>query len=351
LNRGKRLLWAGLLLILLPACHSGSDPADAVSTPTSNNANPAPYLTTRSYPDIWEVVRSLYHSVPPLENSQEVVARDAGAIGVLNSKGLLYLSKNAFLLAHPMRIEAFARAQGASAVFATLSRQELDSPEGRALVQTRGYLDAGLLYSSDSHGLVRKFTQEERLPSGNSDASGLSLAGKQPKARAELLQLPYSQLPNQHKPYADNYLRAFSGSIGFFLKRPGPDSPALGGIIATTLPAASYGQGLYVEGFWVSPEIRRTGYGKVLMDHLVRWAGNHGIQVISLGTHQGLSYPFYDKYGFKRSFTLPDAVVTEAGEAYASYEYILEASRFPAVPNAPAHPEANLGAPVVVTGN
>ncbi len=78
------------------------------------------------------------------------------------------------------------------------------------------------------------------------------------------------------------------------------------------------GKAAEIESF-TSQEEWRGGLGRALMDAFVEKARSRGLERVNLGSDSELSWPFYEKYGFKRTaewkhhgydYTLPDRDVT-----------------------------------------
>jgi GNAT superfamily N-acetyltransferase len=74
----------------------------------------------------------------------------------------------------------------------------------------------------------------------------------------------------------------------------------------TRMPAAgmaSAGQWGYVGNVFVLPQHRNARIGELLMEHIVDWAGEHGLEHLRLAPSPR-SVPFYERLGF-----VPGAVV------------------------------------------
>ncbi|HTP60974.1 MAG TPA: GNAT family N-acetyltransferase [Burkholderiales bacterium] len=69
----------------------------------------------------------------------------------------------------------------------------------------------------------------------------------------------------------------------------------LGGLILQ-----SYWKESYVELLWLSPRVRRLGYGQRLMREAERLARRRGSRLMHLNTYSFQAPGFYEKLGFKR---------------------------------------------------
>ena len=280
--------------------------------------------------DVWELVRGLSATFQFKPLGQSLVLPDQPRpVGYANLNGLLQLRNEAGLLADPGGFDRFCRAHGLTEVRTHLSADQLDSAPGRAVLAL-GYESLGLSYAEDRLVVRKRFPPASDPTSDSLLGWALKPMESTPARFEEALSRPYDALSEDLRREIDEALLGKDTKFGFFLKRRGSAEPALAGVTGKFLRQASYGTGLYVSKFWTSEAVRGKGYGRVLMDNVVRLALEQRVDVISLHSSEGLSYPFYDRYGFRRAHTVTGAYTCEGGRNLDAFEYVLERARFPA---------------------
>ena len=84
--------------------------------------------------------------------------------------------------------------------------------------------------------------------------------------------------------------------VAFFVLRSGGMPAACGGI---KLFGAEYGE---VKRMYVRPQFRGHGFGKLMLNHLARYAEAHGVACVRLetGIYQTEAIGLYERMGFRR---------------------------------------------------
>ena len=85
-------------------------------------------------------------------------------------------------------------------------------------------------------------------------------------------------------------------NVAFFVTRYDGAPAGCGGI---KLFGRDYGE---VKRMFVRPEYRGLGLGRLMLDHLVRYAQDHGVGLVRLetGIHQQEAIGLYERAGFRR---------------------------------------------------
>jgi len=90
--------------------------------------------------------------------------------------------------------------------------------------------------------------------------------------------------------------KLIADGVAFFVIRESGAPAGCGGI---KLFGTEYGE---IKRMYVRPEFRRSGFGKMMLDHLADYAKRHGVGVLRLetGIHQHAAIRLYEDAGFQR---------------------------------------------------
>jgi putative acetyltransferase len=90
--------------------------------------------------------------------------------------------------------------------------------------------------------------------------------------------------------------KLIADDVAFFVIRDGGAPAGCGGI---KLLGAEYGE---IKRMWVRPKFRGLGFTKLMLDHLVAYAKEHGVGILRLetGIHQHAAIRLYEREGFRR---------------------------------------------------
>ena len=85
-------------------------------------------------------------------------------------------------------------------------------------------------------------------------------------------------------------------AVAFFVIREDATPAGCGGI---KLFGSDYGE---IKRMYVRPQFRGKGFGKLMLDHLVDYAGSHGVGIVRLetGVYQHAAIRLYEQEGFER---------------------------------------------------
>ena len=78
----------------------------------------------------------------------------------------------------------------------------------------------------------------------------------------------------------------------------------------------------YIDVFYTDPSVRGQGYGRKLMTHADAFFEAQGIKSVRLDTTDFQAPWFYEKYGFKRVWMIPEYIKTVDGKLTNMYEYV-----------------------------